>query len=74
MWKGVVAFFVSLRELILIVREVQRMVKLARREGWIEEGRTLANKIREADSDDARRALVRDLAHHTSHSSRGSLR
>lgn len=61
-----VAALSALLEMLLLVKELLKLHSQAKREGWLEEGRTLAKSITEAKTDEDRRELVRRLSQHRS--------
>lgn len=63
---GFLAFLTSLKDLFMLVKEVVGLYQKARLEGWIEEGKTLAENIKKAQTDEERKALVRHLSKWTS--------
>ena len=63
--KTVLAAIKAVLEIFNLVKEAVKLYKQAKREGWIQDGREIAKKIKDADSDDKRRELVKDLAKHT---------
>jgi hypothetical protein len=60
------SFVINLIAIFKAFFELLALVKQAREEGWLQEGRELAKGIKDAKTDEERRKLVRRLANHTS--------
>lgn len=63
---GFLAFLTSLKDLFMLVKEVVGLYQKARNEGWLEEGKQLADNIKKAQTDEERKLLVRHLSKWTS--------
>ena len=55
-----------LLEFVSLCKGLFEMYRQAHKEGWLEDGRALAKQIKEAKTDDERRALLRRLVEHSS--------
>lgn len=63
---GVIAAIRGLMELVVLLKEALALYKQAKKEGWIQEGREIAARIKGAKTDEERKKLVRELAGHAS--------
>ena len=59
-----IAFFKALNEIIGGLRAAYDLIKKAQVEGWYNDGKEIAMQIKNAKTDDERRALARRLADH----------
>jgi hypothetical protein len=66
MISGILALFKVANEVWAVIKQAVLLYNQAKREGWIEEGKDIAKKIREAKSDAERKELVKRLADHDS--------
>lgn len=55
-------------EVIGLVKEVIGLVRKAKKEGWIQDGRELSHAIKNAKTNEERRELVKRLSDHSSSS------
>lgn len=57
--------FTGFLEIMNLVKQAYALYQQAKLEGWLDEGKALAAKIKGAQTDEERRKLVRDLVGHT---------
>lgn len=60
----ILGFLNAIVEMFGLIRQAIELYQQAKKEGWIDEGRELASKIKNAKTDDERRQLVKDLLKH----------
>ena len=63
--KAIAELISGAKELLGLLKQAFALIRKAKREGWIEDGKEITKKVMDAKTDEERRKLVKKLAGHT---------